>query len=281
MKFNTIIGNPPYQGNKQLHQQFFNAMTEEHLIAEGLLCFIQPAIAYFNKKKPQRHTEAMQETIKRWTTRVVFKDASTCFEGIGIFNGLAVSVLHKVEGNGRVASVTYLDGTTYEDIELKDVNMLGMEPELWARLRAKYLAYIEKHGSLIDIVAKKGKGAYIQAIRGNINEPDLHTLVSDNKKYHTAHAGDNGMCVCIPESQFDNFYTYAATFVARFGLALLKFDQNGHFAAVPLVSFDRAWTDEALAELIGLTDEELAVIRSVLPDYHNLLGQTSSHLWSN
>lgn len=60
------------------------------------------------------------------------------------------------------------------------------------------------------------------------------------------------------------------------GLSLTKFGPNlvnGELKTVPLVPLDRHWTDEELAELIGLTAEELEIIRHTLPDYHGLLNK--------
>lgn len=84
----------------------------------------------------------------------------------------------------------------------------------------------------------------------------------------------SALSVPIPKEQFKDFHTYLCTFVARMGLALLKVSMDhddGQLKTVPLVPFDRHWDDEALAELIGLTAEELDAIRAALPDYHGLL----------
>jgi hypothetical protein len=55
--------------------------------------------------------------------------------------------------------------------------------------------------------------------------------------------------------------------VARFGLALLKFSQNTankEFALVPLVDFDKFYTDENLCKLLKLTKNEFAEIKKVI-----------------
>lgn len=118
------------------------------------------------------------------------------------------------------------------------------------------------------------RGAYIPCIAGSgSNHPDFYTIVKNNKRFIEAQP-DTGLAAVMSESEVPFFHTYAHTFVARFGLALLKFCQhtdNGELALVPLVPFDRTWDDEALAELIGLTPEELTAIRAALPDYHGLL----------
>jgi hypothetical protein len=45
----------------------------------------------------------------------------------------------------------------------------------------------------------------------------------------------------------------------------------GEFKIVPLVRFDRVWTDEDLAIEIGISKDDLKQIQKILPDYYGLL----------
>lgn len=110
------------------------------------------------------------------------------------------------------------------------------------------------------------RGAYIPELCG------LPVIVRSPKAYDSE-ARYKGRCVQLSQEEAEYFNTYAQTFVARMGLMLRKYGISNDFGypTVPLVPFDRHWTDEALAAEIGLTSEELDAIRAALPDYHGLL----------
>ena len=56
IKFDAIVGNPPYKGKAALHQQFFNKAVD--LVKDGgTVSFIQPATPYFNKKEKKKQPE--------------------------------------------------------------------------------------------------------------------------------------------------------------------------------------------------------------------------------
>ena len=64
-----IVGNPPYKGQSQLHQQFFNQSVELVKAETGQVLFIQPAIAYFNKKdSTDLNSQKMRDNIIKYNT---------------------------------------------------------------------------------------------------------------------------------------------------------------------------------------------------------------------
>ena len=71
--------------------------------------------------------------------------------------------------------------------------------------------------------------------------------------------------------QIKNVYSYLQTYVARFGLALTKITLNQArktFTKVPLVDFNKNWTDDMLIKEIGLTQKEVKLIKNFLGNYH-------------
>ena len=94
-----------------------------------------------------------------------------------------------------------------------------------------------------------------------------------NTKYYTTDISkkhDFGIEVENNE-QIKNVYSYLTTCVARFGLAILKNNPNNHmgeFAKVPLVDFNKNWTDDVLIKELKLTPEEMKVIINAVENYH-------------
>ena len=114
-------------------------------------------------------------------------------------------------------------------------------------------------------------------IRGHMNGDDFHTFIpQDNISSFTSTSikeeRDFGIKI-KNDKQIKNVYTYLKTFVARFGLALIKItltNYRNEFPLVPLVDFDIEWTDEMLVKELKLTQKEFKLMVDVLGDYHKL-----------
>ncbi len=280
-EFDNIIANPPYEGGKQIHQQFFNKAVE--MVKEsGKVTFIQPATPYLNQKKPRRHEKIMTENVLKYETNVeIISD--DVFEGIRLSNDLSITKLHKVENkNGLIKSIKYKDGTKHKNISPEDINMLGISPDEYRPIKNKYEGYINNHGSLQDktYYQREMKINYIcglPMIRGDMNQKTFYTFMpQDNiSKYQSTsikEERDFGIKV-KNNKQIKNVYTYLKTFVARFGLALIKItisNYRNEFPLVPLVDFDIEWTDEMLVKELKLTQKEFKLMVDVLGDYHKL-----------
>jgi hypothetical protein len=272
MKFDAIVANPPYNGRAALHQQFFNK-GYELLKDGGVMVFIQPATTFFNKKEKQKGpVYDMIDIIENNVCSVTITDP-TVFENAGIQNDLSITVLKKVPSVSKVIeSITYKNGTTYTDVPLEDISMTQLDPAVYRSIRNKYAAYVNTHGSLEDSVSREV--GVLKACLGKIRgtrptDNDFYTFIPLNGNrddYGPSSNTDFG--IAIPNNETaDIVYDYLESYVARFGLAILKFSQNTknkEFALVPLVSFDRKYSDAELYQLLGLTDSEIAVIKKVI-----------------
>lgn len=272
MKFSVIVGNPPYNGKAALHQQFFNK-SYDLLEDNGVMAFIQPATTYFNKKTNQKDAvNTMQEIIKTNVCEVEIENPEI-FENAGIQNDLSITYLTKAKKTTTtINKITFKNGITYTDVPLEDISMTQIDPVVYSKIRSKYEAYVLAHGSIEDKISKvSGKlKAHLGKIRGTRpTDDDFYTFIplrENRKDYGLSKDSTFGVSVSS-KNEVDFVYDYLESYIARFGLALLKFSQNTankEFALVPLVEFDKFYSDEDLRRLLNLTKSELAEIKKVI-----------------
>jgi hypothetical protein len=279
MKFDVVIGNPPYKGKSRLHQRCFNKLYD---IVEdgGVVASLQPATTYFNKKKThlsETPIKKMVDIIEGNTSEVVIKNPEI-FENAGIQNDLSITYIIKDgDASGVVDKITYKDGSTYTNVPLEDISQTVIPPVIYSSIRKKYERICEINGSLESAVSKKvtDRKAALPKIRGTRpTDGDFYTFIPKVEKdflgYYNNAAGEFGIKISS-DVEKDNVYNYLRSYVACFGLALLKFSQNTankEFALVPLVDFTEAYSDEDLYDMLDLSQSEIDVIKKVVRNYY-------------
>lgn len=271
MKFDVVVGNPPYQGTKALHQKFFN-LGVDVLKDGGHLVFIQPANPYLNKKDVRKKDaeQEMLDNIQKYRTSVKFMEPSI-FKTVHVATDLAITHLIKDPGNPELESVEYKDGTFYKNVELEEINGLSIGPKLFIKLSKKLDSYIEKNGSLIDVIERNPKQMKLRIakIRGNKGTDDFYTFLPQDKSFWDG--SDFGISV-KNKKQRDNAASYLKSYIARFALGRVKIHQNldrGELASVPLMDWNQSWNDEKLMKEFGITKDEYKEIRRVIPKYYD------------
>lgn len=273
MKFDNVLANPPYDGTSSMHQKFFNNSVSKLVKDNGNVVFIQPDTAYTSKKKNQKPDNIeMQKHIRKYKTSVQFVPGAV-FDNATISTGLSITHLQKTESNQ--ISVKYINGDEYSHIDLENINKMGINPTVYSSIVQKVENYIERNGSLGNITRFSSGNYYrLSKIVGNTgkNGPkdDFYTIVSKDKNSHIIEECDFGLE--ISKGQEDSVYSFLTLFITRFCLSVLKINKNNHrkeFDFIPLVSFDKIWTEEMLQKELGITDDELCVITSSIPDYYN------------
>jgi 16S rRNA G966 N2-methylase RsmD len=276
-KVDAVLINPPYNGKAALHQQFFNKCYEM-LNPNGVMACMQPATTYFNKKTKQKDAvDTMQDILLTNVCEVVIEDPAI-IENAGIQNDLSITYLIKTKKSKKVIDrITYKDGNVYSNVPLEDISMTQINPKLYASIRSKYNKFIKDNGNLEDMITKDPEvvKATLPKIRGTRpTDDDFYTFIPKVQSKMQALLDDEDSSfgvVVFNEEQVANVYDYLKSYMARFGLSFLKFSQNTankEFAMVPLVDFDRSYTDQELYDLLGLTKAEVLEIKSVIADYY-------------
>ncbi len=274
MKFDYIIGNPPYLAG--VHVKIFNrcfGMLQE----EAELAFIQPGIAYFNKgKNVVSELKKMMEIIRLNYSSVRIVGSET-FQGAEFSTDLSISTIRKTQDSfDGVNKVEYRDGGIYKST-LCNVNMFDMAPDIYKSIRSKYQDYINKNGSISKRLSEEmdANGAKIAYIRGHLDQKtgdkksDYYTFYSKNDSKSQSTGRDNFRIEC-KENENDNIHHYLDTKIARFGFALMKYGQvinRSTLKMVPDQDFSKRTNDSVLKIELGITDSEFKEICKVIPDY--------------
>lgn len=275
MEFDGYITNPPYKGQSMLHQQFFNLGVD--LVKDGgqVVC-LQPATVYFNKKEnTDKHSQKMRDNINE-NDVVTEMVKPSIFENAKNRNDISITTLTKTKARKEIKSVSYRSGAVYKNVKLEDVNRTEIEPNLYRSIVEKYKSFVTKNGCIYDITTKEKTNAKakLASMRGNGGGDDWYTFIPANKKYWTSDNkdGDWGVTASSHEEAM-NIYSYFTTNFARFGLSIYKFSSDmygGAMNGVPIVNFNKTYTDNELYDMIDLTQQERNAIENSLPDYHGL-----------
>lgn len=278
MKFDFIVANPPYDSLKALHQQFFN-LAFSLLADDGAMVFIQPANPYLNKKETRRKTAEleMQEIIKNHVVSVDIKNEDV-FENAVIGSKLAITVATKKKKSAKF-NVVYPNNSRFL-CGLEDMNQMFLSPEIYHSLKSKVMRLCEKYNTVYSASKCDGDKAMLPKVRGNPGKKDFNTFIPDRNerekirnKRNSYNYGSHDFGVKLNDpSHLENFYGYLETDFARFCLALSKMDINltgGELKTVPFLDFSKNYTDDELFSMAGFNEQEIQVIRNIIPDFYN------------
>jgi len=256
MKFDLIISNPPYNQNLDL-----KILKEIYDIGEKI-CFVHPAGWTYTKK--QNVSKIIQKAKKIPLVYFEKIENPSILFGIHILSDVAIS-LFNINGKNIIDKID-----------------LHGDSEIYKSLKCKILNFCKNNKNLYNLDIKKLKfQCGIAAIRGH----KIKRYPSDNVNgfYSFIQLTDESIHIGTDtkypikfffktENEAINFKDYLKTKIARFCLSIYKINQNtdsGELASVPYMpTYERPWTDEAVAAELGLTDEELAWAINWIPDYY-------------
>jgi len=276
MKFNYIVGNPPYL--RGMHLKITNRCYDI-LNPKGEFIFIQPAAGIFNKTStPDTTLKRYRDILQNNKVKMKIVSGVTAF-GAGMFlTDLAITKISKTPGG---IQVQYKNGDTYQ-CELKDINFLQMPPEIFASIREKIQLMIQKYGELKELrccdVSKGCSGIPIPKVRGNVNQEtgyiqsnfySFYSPIDYRKKYVEVKEYEDGCVLVCREDEAEYLYQYLSTKTAQVAGGMYKYSSQTINFKIPRLpqAFKEMLTDTQLFEMFGFTEEEQAWIQKVIPDY--------------
>ena len=268
MKFNVIVGNPPY--NNDIYLDFViksKALGAEHI------CMITPA--KWQTKGGDKNEQFRTEIIPYISDIVYYPEAKDIFDIIcqgGICYYLIDKDIHKLKKlNTYCKNVKSFETSGTETIELtnilynKNVRSIANKLDNCSKLQCnndsikKYIVGITNVYSEKELTNTKGKAnviisPYVQVDSKEKKNADTSFLIS----FDTL-------------EEANSYISYLNTKLVRFGFLIGKVSQHlqsdycWKFVPDP-GAFDHIFTDEELYKKYSLTEEEIAIIESVIKE---------------
>ena len=277
MKFDVVIGNPPYKGD--LHLKFLELSYN----ISDFIIFLEPGGFYFDKKNKNKNFIRIKELIKDSLEEVIF------FNGNYIFNVVlhapfSISIINKLKKNNFIL----VNNKIFKTIDkIKDINYINKwnEYKIYPVLEKKILEIVQKD-NFYKYVNKKVGNYYINLpkITGHV----IHLKESDKffkKDYFILLHKKTGKLVneinriekkpffisFKTEEEGNNCLLFLKSRFARFCLSIYKNNMHidgGELKSVPWLDWNKEWTEEKIKDYFELTDEEIRFINKVIPEYY-------------
>lgn len=281
MKFDLVIGNPPYKGN--LHLDFLlkaKSITKEG----GVIEWIAPGTWLLSEKtNSHKAYERAKKEIGNDLYRVKLVNGNKAF-GIASFVPLANSTI-KIGGNFKKIIVVDINGKEYVAKSF-DFIPPRMSCEEYRTLKEKVLNACEDGDVESHRIINENKGGNVNhffvdmsQIRGNVNQSNDNSMIKDDfftilpRGSTVTQSPEKWMYFEFEtKEEAENCLYYFKTFFARFCLSIFKTNSDLHrgaFMSVPWMDFTKKWTDEKLFKHFNLSEKEIAYIKNTIPPYYD------------
>lgn len=286
MKFDCVVGNPPY--NRNLHLDMLR-VAYDNLTEDGQLVFVHPAIWLYAQKpgKTRKTSDEIKTLIGNHFKYFEVINGNKAFN-IRLFGPCVITHVDKTKTDVKVIVQNNLTNRTQEFDNSLDINPFFDNPTVFNSLRDKIWKHCEKVDNVQNHLMTKD-GSYflnLENIIGDANKEDDNVCVA-NCFYDFMYVG-NKVITDQPVKTKGGIKQHIAfktkieaeralkylgtTKLAKFTLMVVKVGQ--HISSgrpcrfTPWFDFTKTWTDQAYYEALGLTTEEQAFLEKHVTEFY-------------
>lgn len=264
MKFDLIISNPPYNQNLDLKilKNIYNLSDK--------ICFIHPAGWLLDNKNKSKLNAEIKRVCYHLASVHIFNTGE--YFNAWTFVPNAIVLFDKCNYVNKTYVFDSILNERYSIVDINDIDIHGHSDE-YVSLKKSILEYIKNPKNIL-YRAKMSKGKYnvghssIAPGGRDVILPKKQICKDTAVNYHFS-----------SQIEVENFKNYLKTKIVRFCLTIYKMNQNlvnrknnfknGAIASVPYMpDYTRPWSDEDIAQELGLTTEELVWAINWIPDYY-------------
>jgi len=288
MKFDYIIGNPPYK--RGLHLKFLKK-ARKLLNDGGKAIFVHPATWVLNEI-PGSDIKKSREEIEPYTIGFYFFDGKKYFpkDDADLGMTLSITTIQSRQRDSKI-KVEFEDLKKYSKYEVNsfdEINKYGNNP-FYKSLKKKILKEVTNKGSLAENLNRGGK-YYVYIC--NIIGTQENNQWGGNSRFFTFFAEELSKKAGIKAKVYlkkpdkastryigfetleeaKNCISYLKTFFARFCLSIAKFDRTINkitLTLIPWQNFKQPWSDEKLFNQSNLSKKEIIFIKNTIPKAYN------------
>jgi hypothetical protein len=295
-RFDVIISNPPY--SKGLHLKF---LEKSLTLSKKDILFVHPSTQYVDKKSDMEGEKSKYYSINQKLEK--FIKSIHLFNGNSIFNiGLYIpcAITHLDVSNKNNGNFYLTNQITNEKKicnSVSNIHSFGTSDlffSIFSKIRMRMenslndLANLKCQGKENERILKDPNSFFVDFtfIRGHSDlsgslktmfKEDFHTLFKKSIKPKFGENPKYGIWFEFKTmKEAENFISYCKTDFARFGLAILKMSQNQHageMKLIPWMDFTQEWDEEKLYSHFGITKEEQAFIKKIIPPFYDTGGE--------
>ena len=288
MKFDVVLGNPPY--NRSLHLTFLE-LCFKLLKSDGKLVFVHPAIWLYVQKPGTSLVSANEIKTLIGPKFSGFEVINGNFEfGIRLFGPCVITCIDMAKIEDEITIVNRMTGKTVKYSSVFDINPFFEEQEFFSSIKNKIWNYCENVDNVHNHIDVDVGGNYfvnLENIIGDANTASETVCVADcfydfiytSKREITdkpikTKGGQKQFVNFTVGEQAENFRDYLTkSKFSKFTLMIVKVGQ--HLSSgrptrfTPFFNFMKSWSEEDICVELGLTENEYEFIKTQVNNFYS------------